>query len=109
MRCSRMITSLVYTWPDGSETIMVPRRSAPQQRKRRGPQPGTLRRYEAADRALFPKLEQIMADKMESAWRAACTLAENGEVAGMGSSSWESRAKRLLKLYNETPRTKKTH
>src|SRR6266567_5127536 len=60
--------------------------------KRRGPEPGTLRRYEAADRELFTELERIMADQQKSRSAAALDLAQAGRIAGVGSP--ESRAKR---------------
>ncbi len=65
--------------------------------KRRGPEPGTLRRYEAADRELFTELEQIMADQQKSRSAAALDLAQAGRIAGVGSP--ESRAKRLAALH----------
>jgi hypothetical protein len=67
-------------------------------RKRRfGPKPGTLRRYEAADRALFPELERIMAEKQKSLSAATFDLAEADQIDGTGTP--QSRAKRLAALY----------
>jgi hypothetical protein len=65
--------------------------------RRFGPKPGTLRRYEAADRALFPELERIMAEKQMSRSAAALELAEAGRVKGRGGP--QSRAKRLAALH----------
>ena len=67
-------------------------------KRRPGPKPGKLRRYEAADRALFPELEQIMATRKMSVSRAAFVLAEAGNIEGAGAL--ESRAKRLQQLYS---------
>jgi hypothetical protein len=67
-------------------------------RKRRyGPQPGTLRRYEKSDRKLFAKLKKIMSTQHKSATAAAYVLAESGEVEGIGTN--RSRAMRLAALY----------
>ena len=65
--------------------------------KRRGPEPGTLRRYEASDRALFAEFERIMAEKQKSRSAAALELAEAGQVKGPGTA--QSRAKRLAALH----------
>jgi hypothetical protein len=62
-----------------------------------GPERGKLRRYEAADRELFPELEQIMAKKQKSRSAAALDLAQTGRVAGVGTP--DSRAKRLAALH----------
>src|SRR5262245_155041 len=62
-----------------------------------GPEPGKLRRYEAADRALFPELERIMDEQQKSRWAAALDLAQAGKIKGFGTD--ESRAKRLAALY----------
>jgi hypothetical protein len=71
-----------------------------------GPERGKLRRYEAADRELFPELEQIMAKKQKSRSAAALDLAQTGRIAGVGTP--ESRAKRLAALYKrERPRRAK--
>jgi hypothetical protein len=67
-------------------------------RKRRfGPEPGTLRRYENADRALFPELERIMVGNQKSRSAAALELAQAGQVKGFGAA--QSRAKRLAELH----------
>jgi hypothetical protein len=65
--------------------------------KRPGPEPGTLRRYEAADRALFPELERIMVEKQKSRSAAALELAEADRVKGHGTA--QSCAKRLAALH----------
>ena len=65
--------------------------------RRFGPKPGTLRRYEAADRALYPELERIMAEKQMSRTAAALDLALADRVAGVGTP--HSRAKRLAALH----------
>jgi hypothetical protein len=60
-----------------------------------GPEPGTLRRYDAADRKLFPELERIMAEEKKS--RTAAALALVDQIAGAGTP--QSRAKRLAALH----------
>src|SRR5262249_7020316 len=68
-------------------------------RKRRGPEPGALRRYEASDMKLIPELEQIMAALNISKSAAALRLAEAGKIEGAGTP--KSRAKRLVAVYSE--------
>jgi hypothetical protein len=68
-------------------------------KQRPGPTPGDLRRFEAADRELFPQLEQLMTTRHISLWAAAQALAEEGKIDGVGISTQASRAKRLVKLY----------
>lgn len=77
---------------------------APQQigKKRRGPQPGKVRRYDDSDRALYLELEQIMNRTKESCSAAALILAESGKVAGRGTH--KSSAKRLATLYQHDRR-----
>jgi hypothetical protein len=66
-------------------------------KRRFGPEHGTLRRYAAADRALFPELERIMADEQMSRSAAARELARAGRISGVGTP--DSRAKRLAALH----------
>jgi hypothetical protein len=66
--------------------------------RRRGPKPGELRRYDAADRALFPELEQLMREKQISPTAAAQQLANDGKITGGGAPA--SKATRLVKLFN---------
>jgi hypothetical protein len=68
-------------------------------KRRRGPEKGTVQRYVESDRALFPKLEEIMGQKKISRSAAALLLAYDGKVDGLGSSTNESRAKRLAALH----------
>jgi hypothetical protein len=68
------------------------------QRRRKGPEPGTVDRYSELDRKLYPELEQL-AKKCGSVTAAARQLAEQGKVAGTGTSTEESRARRLAKRY----------
>jgi hypothetical protein len=71
--------------------------------KRRGPAPGTLRRYEASYRVLFPDIDLLMKTEHISSSAAALKLA-NGEVPGKvveGRGSAESRAKQLGTLYRK--------
>jgi hypothetical protein len=74
--------------------------------RKRGPEPQKLRRYEAADRELFPVIRRLMQADQLSAFAAALRLA-SGEiprktVAGYGSV--DSRAKRLATLYLQAQR-----
>ncbi len=71
--------------------------SDPARKGRFGPEPGTLRRYDAADRKLFPELERIMVEKQKSRSTAALELAEASRVKGHGTA--QSRAKRLAALH----------
>jgi hypothetical protein len=78
---------------DASATPAKPQRQ-------RGPKPGTVDRFRDADRALYPELETRMRgpEKMTVS-AAALALANGGHVAGVGTSSAESRAKRLAGRY----------
>jgi len=67
-------------------------------KKRFGPEPGKVRRYETGDRALYPELERIRAEKQKSLSAAAFELAEAGQIKGSGTA--QSRARRLAALYN---------
>jgi hypothetical protein len=74
-------------------------------KSRRGPAPGTVRRYDKSDRSLFPDIERLRRDENISTHAAALRLAEAGEVAGNGAPP--SRAKRLAGLYIADRRPKK--
>jgi hypothetical protein len=74
----------------------TPSRPENRQKPRRGPKPGTVDRYRDSDRALFPELEALMAERM-SLTAAASQLAGQGKVAGTGTPA--SRAKRLAHRY----------
>jgi hypothetical protein len=65
-------------------------------RPRKGPAPGTVDRYGAADRALYSELKRLMREG-RSATAAARQLADDGKVAGVGSP--ESRTRRLANRY----------
>jgi hypothetical protein len=69
---------------------------------RKGPEPGTLRRYEVHDRALFPELEKIMREENKSPTAAALVLANLKKVKGHGAPG--SLAKRLAALYTHERR-----
>ncbi len=69
--------------------------------RRRGPEPGTVDRYGAKDRALFPELKALLADGL-SVTAAALRLAEEGKIAGVGASG--SKAKRLADRYRRERR-----
>jgi hypothetical protein len=78
-------------------------------KRRRGPEPGTLKRYAAADRELFPELERIMRTDRVSLSAAAQKLA-SGEVCGKevsGNGTPLSHAKRLAELYRRELSIKK--
>jgi hypothetical protein len=66
-------------------------------KRRPGPTRGELRRFEDADRALFPELKQMMAERHMSRSAAALVLAEAGKILGSGTT--KNRAKRLAELY----------
>jgi hypothetical protein len=53
---------------------------------RKGPEPGIVRRYDAADRALFPELEQTMREQKLTRTAAALHLAETTNELLVGSS-----------------------
>jgi hypothetical protein len=63
----------------------------------RGPAPGTVDRYSKTDRALFPKIEELMNEKEISVTAAATMLAEQGKVSGVGTP--KSKGKRLAERY----------
>jgi len=89
-----------------TQPVIVHTVSVPPRKRRYGPEPGTLRRYNDADRALFSDLERIMVEKQKSRSAAALELAQARQVKGFGTP--ESRAKRLAALYKrERPRRAK--
>jgi hypothetical protein len=67
---------------------------------RRGPEPGKLRRYDAADRALFPKIGQIMRRDKISCTAAVRILTEHKKIVGTGSL--ESSVKRVVRFYRRS-------
>jgi hypothetical protein len=68
--------------------------------RQRGPKAGTLDRFRDADRTLYPELERLMREpETRSASAAALALARIGQVDGLGTSTIQSRAKRLTKRY----------
>jgi hypothetical protein len=79
--------------------------SAPPRKGRYGPEPGTLRRYAADDRRLFPELKSIMNKERKSLSAAALDLAQAGRIAGIGTP--QSRAKRLAALYKTKGRNRR--
>jgi hypothetical protein len=64
---------------------------------RKGPVPGTIDRYGAADRALFPEMKRLIGQGM-SPTGAARELAEAGKVRG---NSTDSETRRLAKRYRK--------
>jgi hypothetical protein len=96
---------LLRFWPEPSEATRepAPASAAPAfQRSRRGPAPGTLDRYGAADRALFDEIERIMRDDKVSITEATNRLATDGKIAGTGVPA--SGAKRLAARYRRERR-----
>ena len=69
------------------------------ERPRRGPKPGTVSRYAAADQALFPEIKRLLYDgKATSPHDAALQLVEAGKVAGANTAD-DSKKRRLAKAY----------
>lgn len=64
---------------------------------KRGPAPGSLKRFAAADKKLFPKMKRLIKTHKTSPTGAAKLLAEYGEVEGVGSA--DSRARRLARAF----------
>ena len=83
-------------WSSDARLDPLPARRAP---RRRGPQPGTVDRYGAADRELYPDLKRLMSEQQMSRTAAARQLAGDGKVAGNGTK--ESQARRLAKRYRD--------
>jgi hypothetical protein len=71
----------------------------PYLKKKRGPRRGEVRRFADSDARCFPELERLMEKKKLSLSAAALSLAESGKVEGWGTA--QSRAKRLVRAYNE--------
>jgi hypothetical protein len=68
------------------------------QPRRKGPAPGKVDRYGASDRDLYTELERLE-KKCGSITAAARQLAEEDKVDGTGTSTKESRARRLAGRY----------
>ena len=81
-----------------SAMAIAPEASDEDRRRRRGPEPGTLKRYRESDRELFPEIERIMRVDKVSATAAAKNLADEGRVEGTGTLA--SRARRLVAAYH---------
>lgn len=73
---------------------------------KRGPKRGSLDRYGDSDRALFPKIEELIRTERVSANAAARWLAKKEQVDGVGDPA--SRAKRLATRYLQHQRQKLT-
>jgi hypothetical protein len=67
-------------------------------KRRPGPKPGTVRRWAAMDRALYPDIEALLA-KGFSLTGATLELTRQGKVAGSGTK--KNRARRLYNQYKE--------
>jgi hypothetical protein len=65
-------------------------------RRKRGPKPDTIRRFDKADRSLFPEIDRLMQTRM-SLHAATLELAREKRVAGTGTD--ESKAARLRRAY----------
>ena len=91
---------------DAASQGSKPTSAGTKSRKRPGPAPGALRRYDAGDRALFPEIDRLMETEHISVHAAALKLSL-GEVDGKvveGSGNADSRAKRLGGLYHRAER-----
>ena len=64
---------------------------------RRGPQRGTISRFNEDDKALFPEIKRIMQRESKSANEAARKLVDEGKVKGRGAE--QSRALRLARAF----------
>jgi hypothetical protein len=94
----------VVTWsavePHSQLSAVEPQTVAELQppRRRKGPAPGTVNRYEVSDRKLYPELEQRAApEKCGSITAAAIQMAQERKVAGTGTPN--SMARRLARRY----------
>ena len=76
-----------------------PKPPAPAERTRsRGPKPGTVKRYASADQELLDEVHRLMSEEKLTLTAATQKLADEGRVAGTGTST--SRARRLARLFN---------
>jgi hypothetical protein len=80
-----------------------PKQPAPAKKRTRprGPKPGTVKRYDSADRKLFNEVDRLMSEERLSRTAATLRLAENRQVAGTGTATATSRARRLAKLHKK--------
>ena len=88
----------VVTWSAVEPQPQTVAELQPPPRRRKGPAPGTVNRYEMSDRELYPELERL-AKKCGSVTAAARQLADEEKIAGTGTSTKESRARRLASRY----------
>lgn len=65
---------------------------------RRGPQPGSVRRFAGGDRALYSEYDQLRQQGMTKT-AASLKLGQDGKLAGHGTP--DSRAKRFREQYEE--------
>jgi hypothetical protein len=94
-------SDLLKHWPDQAADKIA--ESAPAKRRKRGPVPGMIDRYGAADRALYGDLERIVQHDKLSVAAAAARLADEGKIAGIGNA--RSRATRLAERYRRDRKT----
>lgn len=67
------------------------------QRQRKGPKPGTVKRFEESDRSLFPEIVRLI--HAGTPMTAACRkIADENKLAGPATN--ESKADRLRKLFS---------
>jgi hypothetical protein len=78
----------------------------PQPPGRRGPKPGTVRRYDDVDRSLFGEIERLGREEQLTITAACQRIAEGGKVAGNGTAN--SRAARLAKVYRNSLKLSET-
>jgi hypothetical protein len=92
-------------WPEAREAAGLSKTGISGRQKRRnrqhGPAPGSVDRFGDADRALFSEIELIMRNDHKTLHAAALELAFASKVQGVGSSSPESRARRLAARFRK--------
>jgi hypothetical protein len=74
-------------------------------RRRRGPKPGDIARFNESDKRLFGAIELLMKDRNISATEAVRRLDHEGKVKGRGSAA--SQITRLSRLFREERRGSK--
>ena len=67
--------------------------------RRRGPLPGATEKYAASDRALFPEIERLLGEGVESLRSATTPLVASDRVEGTGNG--RSLAERLAARFRK--------
>ncbi len=91
--------AMKLTLPTAGQATACWEVSTMRRKQRKGPKPGSLARYAAGDRALFPLIEQIMRAETKSITEAVRQLDDEGRVQGRGAS--QSRVTRVVKLFKK--------